>query len=140
MSTVSIDKPNDDIAIVTMIRPEVLNAVNAYFGTITGFGNAGRYTALVAGAMFATKAGPSVELMSSDDRPSEAKQLARAIREMHDLRGIDYGSIAMLFRVTTDMSMYEEALVAERVPYFSETGRGKFYVAHKNLKRKREAR
>ncbi len=105
-------------------RPEVLAAINAYFQGVAGFGGPRGYIELQAGREFEAKTTPSVELLQSGTRPEEAVNIAKAIRHLHDERGVDCGGIAILFRVTTDMSMYEEALAGEDVPYFSETGRG----------------
>jgi len=105
-------------------RPEVLAMINAYFSEVPNFAGDRPFLPLVAAGGFAPKQGPSVELLQSADRPEETQRLARAIRELGEGRGYDYGSIAMLFRSTPDMSMYEQALAAEGVPYFSESGRG----------------
>jgi len=105
-------------------RAEVLALVNAYFGDVPNFAGERPFLPLVAAREFESKTGASVELLQSKDRAEEAQQLARAIRELGEERGYDYGSMAMLFRSTPDMSMYEQALASEGVPYSSESGRG----------------
>ncbi|SRR5579871_675278 len=106
-------------------RPEVLATVNEYFGALTDFVDS-EYQSLVAGRTFAAAPGPRVEIMHHAGRPDEATAIAKAIASMAAERGGDFGAFAMLFRATTDMPIYEQALAAEGVPYFSETGRG-FY-------------
>ncbi len=110
-------------------RHEILAAVNTYFAGIQGFGGAPGFAPLLAGKTFPSKGEPSVEvlvtLVEEQRRSCEAAHLARLIRERFSDR---YGSVAMLFRSTSDMSIYEAALREQGVPYFAETGRG-FYEA-----------
>ena len=104
-------------------RPEVLAPINEYFKNAENFAGERAYQPLQAAGEFTVKSGPSVEMLVSEGRPEETRRLARAIRALA-ARGYEYGSIAMLFRSTPDMSMYEQALAAEGVPYYSESGRG----------------
>ncbi len=104
-------------------RPEILAVVNEYFAGVDNFVETG-YRPLEAGRPFPPREGPVVEILSCENRPEEARRLARAIANL----GQESGGVAMLFRATTDMALYEQALATEGVPYFSETGRG-FYNA-----------
>jgi ATP-dependent exoDNAse (exonuclease V) beta subunit len=107
--------------------PEILAVVNEYFGGIEKFVESG-YQPLEAGRTFPPGEGAVVQITSSEKRPEEARCLARAIANLVAESGGDYGGVAMLFRATPDMALYEQALAAAGVPYFSETGRG-FYNA-----------
>jgi ATP-dependent exoDNAse (exonuclease V) beta subunit len=108
-------------------RPEILAVVNEYFGGIEEFVDTG-YEPLEAGRTFPPSEGAVVQITSAEKRPEEATRLARAIANLVAANGGDFGGVAMLFRATPDMALYEQALAAEGVPYFSETGRG-FYNA-----------
>jgi ATP-dependent exoDNAse (exonuclease V) beta subunit len=121
-------------------RPEVLAAVNCYFrANLAGFDR------LLPGSAFRGKTRPSVELLMvgaangdrDERRRAEARHIARRILELaggelamthpdHEPRAVRFGDIALLFRSTTDIQIYERELDEFGIPYYSETGRG-FY-------------
>lgn len=132
-------------------RPEIIEAVNRHFSQVPGFGGDPGFSPLQAVESFDPKAEPSVEFWitaisqdgdAQDGKRAEARLLARAIRDRveggrlritnrkapdyQNGRAIKYGDIALLFRSTTSMGMYEAALREYGVPYYAETGRG-FY-------------
>ncbi len=130
-------------------RPEILAAVNAHFDAVPGFGGAAGFSLLQALPHFDPKSEPSVEIWTTTSdgdklagRQAEAMHIARLIqdrverqslritnRQASDYdggRAIGYGDIALLFRSTSDMGVYEAALRERGIPYFAETGRG-FY-------------
>lgn len=69
-------------------------------------------------------------------RREEAALLARRVHELvsggfgvwdrraRDLRAVTYGDIAVLFRATTSLPLYEEVFKAEGLPYVTVSGRG----------------
>jgi len=130
-------------------RPEILAAVNTYFTGVPGFGGAAGFSPLLAVPQFDPKGEPSVEIWvtasdgdKQEGRQAEAMHIARVIQERVERqalritnrqasdydsgRPIGYGDIALLFRSTTDMGVYEAALRDRGIPYYAETGRG-FY-------------
>lgn len=130
-------------------RPEILDVVNKYFTEVEGFGGAARFPGLQAVPQFDPKSEPSVEVWiatsdgdKQEGRQAEAAHVARLIQERVEHRTlritnrkasdygngrvIGYGDIALLFRSTTDMGVYEAALRDRNIPYYAETGR-RFY-------------
>ncbi|MBL8148064.1 MAG: UvrD-helicase domain-containing protein [Anaerolineae bacterium] len=67
------------------------------------------------------------ESTGADDsgRAREAQLIAGRIQALHE-SGCDYGEIALLFRATTSMPEYEEALKDAGIPYVTIAGRGYF--------------
>jgi len=130
-------------------RPEILHGVNAYFGAVRGFGGAAGFPPLQAVPQFDAKSESSVEIWITasdgdkhEGRQEEAMRIAHLIQDRverkalritnrragdyEDARPVGYGDIALLFRSTTDMGIYEAALRSRGIPYYAETGRG-FY-------------
>lgn len=71
--------------------------------------------------LFADKADPA----DADDsgRAREAQAVAERIRELAEA-GCDFGDIALLFRASSGMPDYEQALKEEDIPYVTVAGRG----------------
>ncbi len=76
-------------------------------------------------------------------RKAEARALARRVRELVEIERIKvednarwrearYNDIAMLFKVTTDFPLYEEALKDEGIPFVTISGRG--FYEHQEVK------
>ena len=127
-------------------RPEVLAAVNAAFGTVwegheplaPAPGSDGtpprvdpavelllvdrskpRWEGAVGPDAFGTGVGESIW------RGAEARLLAKRIGELAGPgRPFEYGEVAVLLRASTDMALYERALVERGIPAYSHGGRG----------------
>ena len=125
-------------------KPEVLAVVNAAFGSVwedheplapaPDAGSARlhpavellmvdrskpRWEAAVAGDEFGTGVGEAIW------RGAEARLLAKRIGELAGPeRPYDYGDVAILLRASTDMALYERALVERGIPAYSHGGRG----------------
>ncbi len=59
-----------------------------------------------------------------DLRRVEAEQIARRIKAGMDQGTFAAGDVALLFRATTNMRIYEQALLAEDIPFVNVSGRG----------------
>ncbi|MFQ5685454.1 MAG: UvrD-helicase domain-containing protein [Candidatus Scalindua sp.] len=99
---------------------------------------------LKAGAEFSDKPVPSIEIIvaegkdKSEARKQESMEIAKRIKDIVDKgeiritnrreqdRNISYKDIAILFRSTTDIRLYEHSLSHLDVPYYVVTGRGFF--------------
>ena len=99
---------------------------------------------LKAGAEFSEKSFPSIEIIVAEgenkthSRKRESMELAGRIREIVDNgeiritnkkereRNITYRDFAILFRSTTDIKLYENALSQLEIPYYVVSGRGFF--------------
>ena len=99
---------------------------------------------LKAGAEFSDKPVPSIEIIVAEGndktqaRKRESMEIAKRIKEIVDTgeiritnkreqeRNISYRDIAILFRSTTDIKLYEHSLSHLDVPYYVVSGRGFF--------------
>jgi len=99
---------------------------------------------LKAGAEFSNKPVPSVEIIvaegkdKTEARKWESMEIAKRIKEIVEKgeiritnkrereRNISYRDIAILFRSTTDIKLYEHSLSHLDVPYYVVSGRGFF--------------
>ncbi|MBS1258921.1 MAG: ATP-dependent helicase/nuclease subunit A [Candidatus Scalindua arabica] len=99
---------------------------------------------LKAGAEFSDKPVPSIEIIvaegndKTEARKWESMEIAKRIKEIIDKgeiritnkrereRNISYRDIAILFRSTTDIKLYEHSLSHLDVPYYVVSGRGFF--------------
>ena len=78
-----------------------------------------RWEAAVAAGAFGTGVGEAIW------RGAEARLLARRIEELAGPGGpFEYGDVAILLRASTDMALYERALVERGIPAYSHGGRG----------------
>ena len=78
-----------------------------------------RWEAAVAADAFGTGVGEAIW------RGAEARLLARRIEELAGPDGaFEYGEVAILLRASTDMALYERALVERGIPAYSHGGRG----------------
>ncbi|MDQ3936682.1 MAG: PD-(D/E)XK nuclease family protein, partial [Actinomycetota bacterium] len=78
-----------------------------------------RWEAAVGDDAFGTGVGESIW------RGAEARLLAQRIGELAGPgRAFDYGDVAILLRASTDMALYERALVERGIPAYSHGGRG----------------
>ena len=127
-------------------RPELIAAVNAAFGSVW---EDHEPLAPAPGAdAVPPRAEPCVELLLVDRskprweaalgagafgtgvgeaiwRGAEARLLARRIEELAGPDGpFEYGQVAILLRASTDMALYERALVERGIPAYSHGGRG----------------
>ncbi len=131
-------------------RPEIVDFVNLNFARIWNesecFGT--KYEDLVAGSTFEGKDNPSLELiLTTDEDVNKRRELeANAIAQrIHDIvengelritslsnsskgRNISYGDFALLFRSTTDIKVFERALVEFDVPFYVVRGRGFYHT------------
>jgi ATP-dependent helicase/nuclease subunit A len=86
---------------------------------------------LEARRSFPVADGPVVEALAAEgETPLEREQLeaehvARRIQELH-AAGTSYSSMALLFRQTTGLNVFEQALRSFGVPYVMNLGRGFF--------------
>jgi ATP-dependent helicase/nuclease subunit A len=114
-------------------RPEVLEVVNHLFAG--EFGDA--FTRLEAAGRFQDPIfGPAVEVLMTHKgackarkvpwRRSEARHVARRVRELVDSGECVPGEVALLFAAGTNAEIYEEALRTERLPTYRATGRAYF--------------
>ena len=99
---------------------------------------------LKAGAEFSDKPAPSIEIIVAEGndktqaRKWESMEIAKRIKEIVDTgeiritnkrepeRNISYRDIAILFRSTTDIKLYEHSLSHLDIPYYVVSGRGFF--------------
>jgi ATP-dependent exoDNAse (exonuclease V) beta subunit len=136
-------------------RPEVLLPLNALFARLWGEAESFPFEPLSAGKTFPRKALPAVEAAfwpaeegdAATLRDREARWIARRIlqltgklsepalpitREDEDgnqhTEDADFGDVIILFRASTDIARYEEALRQAGVPHYVISGRG-FYQA-----------
>ncbi len=113
-------------------RPEVLAAVNYLFRE--EFGD--EFQPLAASGEFPDPVfGHPVELLVTDKaahpeglhwRRSEARHVARRVRELVDAGDATAGEIVLLFAAGTDAEWYEQELRALGLPTYRATGRGYF--------------
>jgi ATP-dependent helicase/nuclease subunit A len=114
-------------------RPELLDVVNHLFEA--EFGSS--FQPLEAGALFDDPiSGPAVELLATDKRAckernvpwrrSEARHVARRVRELVDDGQCVPGEVVLLFAAGTNAERYEEALREQGLPTYRATGRGYF--------------
>ena len=127
-------------------RPQILNLVNHIFNELWPGNSACRDSTqqLKPGAEFSDKSLPSIEIIvaegkdKTDARKWESMEVAKRIKEIVDKgeiqitnrrereRDITYKDIAILFRSTTDIKLYEQSLSLLDIPYYVVSGRG-FY-------------
>lgn len=127
-------------------RPQILNLVNHIFNELWPGNSACRDSTqqLKPGAEFSDKSLPSIEIIvaegkdKTDARKWESMEVAKRIKEIVDKgeikitnrrereRDITYKDIAILFRSTTDIKLYEQSLSHLDIPYYVVSGRG-FY-------------
>ena len=72
---------------------------------------------------------PYIEFLcgiGDEAKESEARLLARRLRELHENEGVDYGDVVLLFRASTGFPKYEDALQSAGIPFVTVAGRG-FY-------------
>lgn len=127
-------------------HPQLLSFTNALFRELwaeDGF----PFGALTPGKTFGERQEPRIEALviadadnARDRREREAQLIARRIREMTGIAGappmeltednesrpVRWGDILILFRATSDIQIYEDALAAQDIPYYTVSGRG-FY-------------
>jgi len=111
-------------------RPEVLAAVNHLFREEFGDG----YQPLAASGEFPDPVfGHPVELLVTDKRAhrgdwraTEARTIARRVRELVDTGAATAGEIVLLFAAGTDAELYERHLREVGLPTYRATGRGYF--------------
>ncbi|HEX6490242.1 MAG TPA: UvrD-helicase domain-containing protein, partial [Gaiellaceae bacterium] len=114
-------------------RPEVLAAVNFFFGA--DFGD--EFQPLAASGEFPDPVfGTPVELLVTDKasytgtgvhwRRGEARAVAQRVQELVDSGAAQPGEIVLLFAAGTDAEWYEEELRARGLPTYRMTGRGYF--------------
>ncbi|MBY0507647.1 MAG: UvrD-helicase domain-containing protein [Bryobacteraceae bacterium] len=108
-------------------RPEILQTAMAIVDDAPGL----EPPLLEARREFPPSDGPVVEaLVTEGDTPElreqlEAEHVARRIRELH-ATGYRYSHFALLFRQTTGLPVFEQALRAFGVPFVMSLGRGFF--------------
>lgn len=137
-------------------RPQVLDLVNHIFDRLWSDTSTDReegqdeitstYSTqqLEAGAEFLEKPVPSIEIIVAEGndktqaRKWESMEIAKRIKEIVDKgeikitnkreheRNISYRDIAILFRATTDIKLYEHSLSHLDVPYYVVSGKGFF--------------
>ena len=127
-------------------RPELVEFANALFSSSLWREGPVPFLTMIAAAGHDPKPFPSVEFLMAEGedaeraRSREAEALATRIAEMveegrpritrheSERRGeaLTYGDVAILFRSTTHMRLYERALSQRRIPYFVQKGRGYF--------------
>ena len=123
-------------------RPQVLDLVNHIFDRLWTDDSIGQQ--LKAGAEFSEKPAPSIEIIVAEGndktqaRKWESMEIAKRIKEIvgtgeikitnkrEQERNISYKDIAILFRSTTDIKLYEHSLSHLDVPYYVVSGRGFF--------------
>jgi ATP-dependent helicase/nuclease subunit A len=123
-------------------RPQVLDLVNHIFDRLWTDDSIGQQ--LKVGAEFSDKPVPSIEIIvaegndKTEARKWESVEIAKRIKEIVDRgeiritnkreqeRNIFYKDIAILFRSTTDIKLYEHSLSHLDVPYYVVSGRGFF--------------
>jgi ATP-dependent helicase/nuclease subunit A len=114
-------------------RPEILRWINRFFA---GLFPEGSFEPLCPKGNFSPKKDPSIELLCvprdkelcptlDKARVVEAGALARRLRQLA-AEGFKYRDIAILFRSTTSLSLYEKELKEAGIPYFALKSRG-FY-------------
>lgn len=114
-------------------RPEIIDFLNFFFREISGE-TSQRFVSLKSSSAFQPKETPSVDLVVvkqgeetlREARVREAELIAHRIKELVSRQNMSYRDIVILFRATTDMSIYEKVLEKSDVPYFTVSGRG-FY-------------
>jgi len=108
-------------------RPEILQAAMDIVAGAPGL----EPPLLEARKAFPPATGPIIEVLAAEgETPLEREQLeaehvARRIRELH-AAGVNYSSFALLFRQTTGLPVFEQALRAFEVPFVMTLGRGFF--------------
>jgi len=127
-------------------RPEIVEFSNRLFSSSLWRRGVVPFEEMVASAEHEGKRFPSVELLlaegenAEEGRQKEAEALAERIsalveggtlrftrRESENLgKPLGFGDIAILFRSTTSMRIYERALAERQIPYFVQKGRGYF--------------
>jgi len=127
-------------------RPELVSFSNRLFSSSLWRSGPVAFMAMLPAAEHDAKGDPSVEILraegenAEDARIREARALAERIAELvgsgrvtftrkGSLRSgepLTYGDVAVLFRSTTAMRLYERALANRHIPYFVQKGRGYF--------------
>jgi ATP-dependent helicase/nuclease subunit A len=127
-------------------RPELVEFSNRLFSSSLWKPGPVPFSPMVAAAAHDSKPFPSVEILMAEGenaesaRIREAEALSGRIAELVEEGGtritrqesqrhgqpISYGDLAILFRSTTHMRIYERALAHRRIPYFVQEGRGYF--------------
>ncbi len=130
------DTHRADLADNFRSRGEILAWVNQQFPSLWEQNTKLRvpFETLRPGAEFDPKEVPSIEFLgvrgenTQDARKLEAESLAARLQEIGDSRldEIGYGDMALLFRSTTDMALYERALRRRGIPVVVALGRGFF--------------
>ena len=145
-----IQKGSDRESLITLnenfrSRPQVLDFINYIFDRLWPDNSTNQdSTQLKAGAEFSDKPIPSIEIIvaegkdKTEARKWESMEIAKRIKEIVDKgeigitnkrereRNISYRDIAILFRSTTDIKLYEHSLSHLDVPYYVVSGRGFF--------------
>ncbi len=115
-------------------RPEVISFVNGFFRTVWD-GNEALgvpYESLAVGKTGKPARDPRIEFLSvrhedvKDARSLEAALLADRLCAINAEHGTSFGEMAILFRASTDMPLYERALSKRNVPVVTAAGRGFF--------------
>lgn len=107
-------------------RPEVIAAVNELFGATFG----DEFVRLDPAAGYGSPLlGPAFELLVTDKkavsdewRRSEARHVARRVRELVDAGAATPGEVVLLFAAGTDAEQYEEELEAVGLPTYRTAG------------------
>jgi len=123
-------------------RSQVLDLVNHIFDRL--WSDNSNDQQLKAGAEFSDKPVPSIEIIvaegndKTEARKWESMEIAKRIKEIVEKgeiritnkreqeRNISYKDIAILFRSTTDIKLYEHSLSHLDLPYYVVSGRGFF--------------
>jgi len=127
-------------------RPELVEFTNRLFATALWRPGSVAFSAMKPAALHRDKAEASVEVLlaegddAEEGRGREAEALADRIAALIEERRLSvtrreaegegrplgYGDVAILFRSTGAMRLYERALALRRIPYFVQKGRGYF--------------
>ncbi len=115
-------------------RPEILEFVNHFFEELWQDGGESRLVPTTGAYLPLSE--PAIEILEvskdSDEnvdalRTLEARTLAARIWELVQSGAYQYKDFALLFRATTKMHIYEQALRDAQIPYYLIGGRG-FYA------------
>ena len=127
-------------------RPELVEFSNRVFSSSLWKPGPVPFSPMVAAAAHGSKPFPSVEILIAEGEDAESSRIreaealsgriaelveegrTRITRQGSERRGqpLSYGDLAILFRSTTHMRIYERALSQRRIPYFVQEGRGYF--------------
>jgi ATP-dependent helicase/nuclease subunit A len=127
-------------------RPELVDFSNDLFSSSLWREGPVPFLKMIAAAAHDPKPFPSVEILmvegedAENARIQEAEALSGRIAELVEEgrpsitrqgserhgKPLSYGDVAILFRSTTHMRIYERALLQRHIPYFVQKGRGYF--------------